>query len=222
MAYTTQTDVLQDMSFLLGESTVPTSGIEDRQRYIQRTLERVYRAHNFPMHQVTATLTVTSGAGTIPSTIHQDGIVDVREVVTGTNNDLIYTQVAITDLDNYGSGDYRYALTGYEGSGTYTISTSETGSQVLTVRGEGVAPTINGSIGTPFPSPMCLAQGALVYYRMAEDPQADVSQQEALFQNELDEVIAQYNRNRDQQRALSAEEAAGTFIGDVETWPGVS
>ena len=63
---------------------------------------------------------------------------------------------------------------------------------------------------------MALARGALVYYRQAEDPQADISQEEALFQQELDEVIAQFNRSRPQQRAKTLQEVAGTYTGDID------
>jgi len=55
----------------------------------------------------------------------------------------------------------------------------------------------------------------LIYQRQAEDPQADISQEEALFQNELDEVISQYNRSRPQPRAITLHEASGTYVGDI-------
>ncbi len=37
------TDVMTDLSYILGEQSVPTSGVEDRKAFIQRTLEEVHR-----------------------------------------------------------------------------------------------------------------------------------------------------------------------------------
>ena len=213
MAAITQTTVLEDMSFLLGETSVPTSGIEDRQRFIQRALDRVYRAYDFPMNKVTATISMVAGVATLPSNVHQDAILDIREVVSGVGTDHVYTQVNYGDIDSIPTGSYAYWLDGYEG--TYTLNSSETSSSTLKIRYETTTPVVNASISTPFPSSMCLARGAMVYYRQAEDPQADISQEEYLFQQELDEVIAQYNRSRPQRRAITMQENMGTYTGDI-------
>lgn len=214
MSQITLTTVLEDLSFLLGESSVPTTGIEDRTRFIQRALERVYRAYDWPMNKVTATIQMTTGSGALPTNLRQDSEMDVREVLAGTNNDNIYYQIPYEDQDTYSAGSYRYWLSGYEGA--YTINTSETAtSPILTVRYSTTTPIINASIATPFPSSMALARGALVYYRQAEDPQADIGQEEALFQQEIDEVIASYNRARPQPRGRTLHEMNGTYIGDI-------
>lgn len=218
MSVISQTDVMQDLSFLLGESSIPSTGTEDRQRFIQRALDRVYRAYDWPLNKVMATVSITNGVATLPTNIHQDSVMDVRIVNSGIGNDYVFDNVTYSQLDAYPTGQYKYALLGYEG--TYTINTSETAtSGVLTLYYETTTPTINASITTPFPSSMCLARGALVYYRQAEDPQADISQEEYLFQAELDEVIAQYNRARPQPRARTLHEIQGTYIGDI-TDPG--
>jgi len=214
MANITQTDVMQDLSYLLGESSVPASGTEDRQRFIQRALDRVYRAYDWPMNKVTATISMIAGIATLPSNVHQDSILDIREVVAGVGTDNVYTSVNYSDLDIYPQNSYAYFLQGYEGN--YVINTSETGTNTtLKLYYETTTPIINASIPTPFPSSMCLARGALVYYRQAEDPQADISQEEYLFQQELDEVIAQYNRSRPQRRAKTLQEVSGTYTGDI-------
>lgn len=210
-----QTTILTDLSYLLGESSVPSTGIEDRKRFIQLALERCYRAYDFPFAKATATVQAVSGIASLPTTVHQDSILDIREIMPGVGDDHVYTQVNYENLDDYPSGQYAYRLTGYEGA--YQIQLSETAtSPILTLYFERTSPEINASISTPFPSSMALARGALVYYRQAEDPQADISQEEALFQQELDEVIAQYNRSKPQQRARTVQEARGTYTGDID------
>lgn len=213
-----QTDVQQDLSFLLGETSVPSSGTEDRQRFIQRALERVYRAYDWPMNKITATVAIVGGIATLPTNVHQDSIMDIRQVVSGVGTDHIYTQTPFNSRDNYPQNTYNYDLTGYEGAYVLTSSETQT-SGTLQIRYETTAPIINASVPTPFPSSMALARGALVYYRTAEDPQADIAQEEYLFQLELEEVIAQYNRGRPQPRAKTLQEVQGTYFGDT-TDPG--
>src|SRR5205085_11023483 len=126
----------------------------------------------------------------------------------------IYQIVPYSDLDNYPGASYKASLDGYEGA--YVLTTSEpTTSATLKIRYSTTSPIINASISTPFPSSMALARGALVYYRQAEDPQADIAQEEYIFQQELDEVIAQYNRARPQPRAHTLHEVTGTYPGDI-------
>jgi hypothetical protein len=177
-------------------------------------LERVYRAYDWPLNKSTATVQLSAGIATLPTTIHQDSILDVRVKNSGVGDDNVYTQIRYQDQDDFSAGTFRYWLTGYEG--TYLLNTQETTNDVLTIYYENVAPQINASITTPFPSSMCLARGALVYLRQAEDPQADVSQEEALFQMELDEVIAQYNRSKPPVRGRTLHEKGHTWIGDVD------
>ena len=214
MAAVTQTAVMQDLSYLLGETSVPSSGTEDRQAFIQRSLERVYRAYNWPMNKVVSTITLANGTANLPTNVHQDTVLDIRVIGTGAGTDKVYSRVSYAYQNNYGGGTYRYWLTGYEG--TYVFNTNETGSATLTLYYETTVPVINASITTPFPSSMVLARGALVYLRQAEDPQADISQDEYLFQMELNEVIAQYNRSKPAVRGRTLHEMGHTRIGDID------
>jgi hypothetical protein len=219
MASINQTDVLQDMSYLLGEASVPTSGIDDRKRFIQRGLERIARLYDFDEMYALATVSVTlSGSfytGSLPSDAAESPDLDVRVIQSGTNNDYIYEKIPYEDQDKYQVGDYKYWLTG--SAGDYTLNTRDTNSPLI-IRYLQKAPTINASISTTFPSSMVIARAALVYYRQAENPLADISQDEALFQRELEEVIARQQRNRSVGRAVSIQEANDEFIGQVEVW----
>lgn len=212
MAAITQTDVLLRMSYLLGEQTIPTTGIEDRKQFINDALARVYRTYNFNEAQAIATVAVTAGAGTLPSDIGESPSLDVRVINAGSNNDYIYQQIPYEDQDNYVDGDYKYWLTGSAGS--YTLNTKDTQTPLI-VRYMQESPEINASIATTFPSAMAIARGALVYYRLAENPDADTSQDEAFFQKELQEVIARQNRNRPVRRAKSIMELNNHYTGDI-------
>ncbi len=219
MSSINQTDVLQDMSYLLGEASVPTSGIDDRKRFIQRGLERIARLYDFDEMYALATVSMTlSGnfyTGSLPSDAAESPDLDVRVIQSGTDNDYIYDKIPYEDQDKYQVGDYKYWLTG--SAGDYTLNTRDSNTP-LVVRYLQTAPTINASVSTTFPSSMVIARAALVYYRQAENPLADISQDEALFQRELEEVIARQQRNRSVGRAVSIQEVNDGFIGQVEVW----
>ena len=219
MASINQTDVLQDMSYLLGEASVPTSGIDDRKRFIQRGLERIARLYDFDEMYALATVSLTlSGrfyTGSLPSDSGESPDMDVRVINNGTNDDYVFEKIPYEDQDKYQAGDYKYWLTG--SANDYTINTRDNVDAVA-VRYLQKAPTINASISTTFPSSMVIARAALVYYRQAENPLADISQDEALFQRELEEVIARQQRNRSVGRAIGIQEANDEFIGQVEVW----
>lgn len=213
MSTVNQTQVLQDLSFLLGETTIPTA-ITDREDYIQKTLERVFRTYRFPMNVMLATTQANGGIATLPSNVGQDGLIDVREVKGGPFTDNVYQQVMYQDSDNFPQGSFAYWLTGSEGS--YILNSSETAtSPILTLLFTTSVPMINASIVTEFPSSMVLALGALKYYRLAEDPYTDVGPYENMFQLEMDEVIANVNRGRVQPRGRTQSEVNGTFTGDI-------
>src|SRR6476646_2212664 len=96
MAYgaITLTDVQQDLSFLEGNQTVPASGIDDWNRFIQRTLEEAWRQYPWDFAKTLATVTMSGGVGTLASGAMIDGIYDIRSANSGTGDDHIYTEIA--------------------------------------------------------------------------------------------------------------------------------
>jgi hypothetical protein len=218
MSAITQTDVLLDLSYLLGESSIPTSGIDDRKAFIQRGLQRIVRLYDFDEMYALATVSLTLGgnafySGALPADAAESPSLDVRVINSGTNDDYVFTKIPYADQDEATAGDYKYWLTG--SANAYTMSTRDDVSNVV-VRYLQSAPTINASISTTFPSSIVIARAALVYYRQAENPMADIAQDEALFKTELEEVIARQNRNRPVGRAKSIMELNDTYTGIVE------
>lgn len=213
---TTQTDILQQMSYLLGEQTIPTSGIEDRKAFIQASLDRISRLYDFSEFKAIATVTMTSDGqnynGSLPTDAAESPDLDVRVTNSGSGDDYIYTQIPYEEKDNYTASDYKYWLTGSIDG--YTISTKAVQTP-LSLRYLQKAPTVNASISTTFPSSMVIARGALVYYKQAENPLADVAQDEGFFQRELEEVISRQNRNKPTGRAKSIMEINGSYTGKI-------
>jgi hypothetical protein len=219
----TMDQAMMDLSYLLGETSVPIPSPPDREAFIQRTLERVYRAYNWDLADVNATLQLTNGVANFPADVNiNDPILDIRIKNDlpgeGIGGDFIFTKIPYEQQDSFGPSDYVYWVTGSPGA--YVLNTAQgtdatTGNAILTIRYMQIAPTINSSIGTPFPSSMCLARGALAYYRQAEDPQADISQVESLFQMELEELISTQIRNQADHPAITRQQLRGTYTGDI-------
>lgn len=207
-----QTDVLEDLSFLEGNQSVPTSGIDDWKRFVQRTLEEVWRQYPWDFAKTIATVTMSGGVGTLASGAMIDAIYDVRYARSGSGDDNKYTEIDFDERDSYGQGNFRYWLTG--NTPTPVINTNETDSP-LTVWYRTLPPQINASVTAPFPDSMVIALGARRYVRMGENPQADIAQEEQIFQKRLEEVWGWYNRHRPRRaRRAFTSIATGQVGGD--------
>lgn len=221
MAAVNQTQVLQDMSYLLGEQSVPTTSIDDRKQFIQNGLTRILTLFPFDDVNNLATLSVTNTGNfyqaTLPLDINFRAEMDVRVINPGTGDDYVFDQVTYSQQDDWTQGDNKYWYTGSEGN--YTLFTRES-YPALSLRYYAAAPTINASVSTTFPSSLIIARAAIVYYRQSENPQADVSVDEALFQKELAELVAREQLNRPQRRARSIAEKFGKYTGDVSSTSG--
>lgn len=207
-----RTNIMTDLSYLLGEQTVPTSGVSDREAFIQRTIEEVYRTYAFPQTMTSTTVTLTSGAATLASDYFPNGPIDVRYVNSGAQDDHIYEEVPYDQSDDYNQGQYKYWVTG--GDPNFVIETKETETP-LTVRYQMKPPQVNASISIPFEDSMPFALGALRYIRIGENPEADITQEEDNFQVKLDQMIAQYIRNKPRGRRKTIAERSGWRTGAV-------
>lgn len=211
-----QTDVFTDLSYLVGNDTIPSPIPSNWGTFVQRALERISRAVDFDFGKVVATVSLTSGVGSLPTNARQSPDLDIRIVNSSQNDDYIFTQTTYEKFDSYTMGDYRYYVTTSQ-AGIQSITTTETNTPAVSVRYSLAAPTINASIATNFPSSMVIAKGALIYVREAEDKDADTGQEEAKFTNELEEVISAMERTQPTVKAVTEQDVAGKQTGDLFT-----
>lgn len=187
------TDCQQDLSFLEGNQTVPTSGIDDWARFIQRTLEEAWRQYPWDFAKTLATVTMSSGVGTLASGAMIDSIYDVRYVNSGVGDDNVFTQIPYEEQDSYDASQNRYWVTGSPMNPVINTKSTDT---PLSVWYKAVPPQINASVTSSFPDSHIIALGAQRWVRKAENPQADISQEEEIFQRRLEELWGSYNRNK--------------------------
>lgn len=214
MAYSSisQTDILEDLAFLEGNQSVPSSGIDDWKRFVQRTLEEVWIQYPWEFAKTLATVSMSNGVGTLASGAMIDGIYDVRSITSGVGDDHKYIEVPYEEQDDWAPGQYRYWLTG--NTPNPVMNTKETDSP-LTVWYKNLPPIVNASVRASFPDPMVIALGARRYVRAAENPQADISQEEELFQKRLEEVWGWYNRQKPRKkRQVFSNLGTGSVGGD--------
>jgi hypothetical protein len=181
------TDVLTTLAYLMGERTVQSSTTAVRTNFIQKTLEEIYRAYKWPFAQVNASLAVNAGVASLASNFdYQHGITGY--FYQGTLQTPL-EPIATVDQSGYNQGDYRYWLEP-QTDGTFLFKTKDTTYSAATFQYQAKAPTLTAVVATPFDDDMTIALGARRYIKLSQDPNADISQDEALFQKRLTENMA--------------------------------
>lgn len=194
----TQTDVMETLSYLLGERSVPSTAVENRKNFIQRTLEEIYRAYPFPFASATATVAVASGVATLPTDLDDQHKLNAYFYDGDTQTDLV--EINGADQDKFIDGDFKFWIEPVTGTNTFTLRTKDTNYSTVYIDYQTVAPTINASIGTPFRDTMTIALGARRYVKLGQNPDADIAQDEALYQKRLNENIASVQISRPLRR----------------------
>jgi hypothetical protein len=206
-----QTQALTTLTYLMGERSVPSTALEGRQNFIQRTLEEVYRAYPWAFASATATLSVSSGLATLPSNF--DDQHKVYAYFYSGDNQYEVKEINFGDQDLYQTGDNKVWLE-TDNNGTFFAKTKDTTYDTLVVKYQTQAPEINSTVYTPFNDQLTIALGAKRYVKMGQNPDADVSQDEALFQKRLNENIAASQVNRPLRRNRKIYEANGYRLGE--------
>jgi hypothetical protein len=207
-----QGDVMNTLSYLLGERTVPTTGTEGRKDFIQRTLNEIYTGTAWKFNEALATLSVVNGLASLPSDLSLDQNLFVK-YVGSSGNSVDLELVDVGDQDDVNIGDNKYWVTSYTQDGTFVLNTKEVISTII-VDYQRLAPILAASVGTPFKNVLTIAMGAKRYVKMSQDPEADISQDEALFQKRLQEDIRALQLSQPRIRRKTAQSQAGVATGD--------
>jgi hypothetical protein len=206
----TQQDLLLTLTYFMGESSIPTAATESRKNFIQRTLEEVYRAYPWSFASVTTTLTFTNGQATMP-----DDFDDQHKVYSykqSGSNQYEVKEINFGDQDLYEEGDNKFWMLSDTSDG-YTINTKD-GTTSVTIKYQSKCPMLSANTNTSFADQTTVALGAKRYVKLGQNPDADVSQDEALFQKRLTENIAAANVNRPLRKHRSRYASNGYRLGE--------
>jgi hypothetical protein len=205
----TQDDILLTLSYLRGERSVPANSI-GRKEFIQQALHEVHAAYPWKFAEVNATLSLSAGIATMPSGLtleHEISVVD-----KSTTTFIPYQEVDSRDDALVATGDPAWWITPL-GNDLFQFNSLSSAS-ALSIKYQGVEPTINASITTQYPDRLTIALGANRFVKLSEDPDADLSQDDAMFSNRLNQNIAAQNRNRAKRQRRTAQSEAGSYTGE--------
>ena len=207
----TQTQALTTLSYLLGENSVPTSSVLDsRKNFLQNTLNEIYRAYPWSFAATNATLTFSGGVATLPANF------DYQHKIYGYfyNGDTqtMLEEINIGDSDMYVQGQYKFWIE-YIANDRFQIKTKDNTYTTAVVSYQTTVPTFS-STDTPFNDANIIALGAKRYVKASENPDADISQDEALFQKRLNEAIAAVQVNRPLRKHRSVYAANNYRLGE--------
>lgn len=203
---------METLSYLLGENNVPTSSVAtSRRNFVQRSLEEVYRAYPWSFAQANATLTFSNGLATLPADFDSQHKLYAYFYSGNTQNEV--REINLADSDMWITGDNKFWVE-HVGDGVFAVRTKDIAYDTLAISYQVMAPQINATIMTPFPDQMTIALGARRYVKLGQNPDADISQDEALFQKRLTENIAASQTNRPLKKRRHIYRANGYRLGD--------
>lgn len=204
---------METLSYLLGENNVPTSSVAtSRRNFIQRTLEEIYRSYPWSFAQANATLNFDNGLATLPADFDSQHKLYAYFYSGDTQNEV--REINLADSDMWRTGDNKFWVE-HIGDGRFAIRTKDIAYSDLAISYQVTAPAINASVYTPFTDQMTVALGARRYVKLGQNPDADISQDEALFQKRLTENIAASQTNRPLKKRRHIYKANNYRLGDV-------
>lgn len=204
-----QDDFMTTLSYLLGERTVPSTGIEGRKQFVQDSLNEVYRAYPWQFAKARTTLTVASGIASLPSNF--DGQHKLEAYTLNGDTDINYEEVDEADRTGFQDGDKVYWIEA-QSDGTYHLRTKDSISSII-VTYQSKPPIVTATVTTPFDDTMTVALGAKRYVKSSQDPNADIAPDEALFQKRLLENISATQVHRPTRKLKFASRSNGYRIG---------
>jgi hypothetical protein len=172
----------------MGEKSVNSSTSGPRADFLQKTLEEAYQAYPWRFARTTATLAISNGIATLPTTLDIQHPLYAK-YLSGTDY-IELSEVDESDSDKLQAGDNAMWLTA-QSDGTYLLNTLDAITQVV-VQHQTKAPTLDSAdtVGTPYPSARTLSLGARRYVKLGQNPDADIAQDQSLFEKALAADIA--------------------------------
>lgn len=206
---TTLDQALLGLAFLLNQTSVPAAERTRWTFFVTSGVERLYRSFDFDAAKVTVDLT-TGDDGRADLSDLNIGAIPAISFLGTTESMGSWQQVPPEEFQNFTQGDKRWCLERTE-DGEWYVKTTEPGATIVLKHYEG--PVIANNQPVVF-TRMVIAKAALIYYRQAQDPEADTAPEEDQLKQEVSEITEQQNRNRAQRFATSRRDQMGHALGE--------
>lgn len=211
MASYNQTDILTTLAYLMGERTVNSTTSTARADFIQDTLREAYAAHPWRFARSNATLSISAGIATLP-TSYDDNHAAFFKFENGS--EFRVDPIDPNDSIDVEDGDRAVWIEALDDGATYVMKTKDTDYTTVAVRHQTVAPTLNATVATPYPDKMTLALGARRFVKLGQNPDADISQDEAIFAKRLAANIATHQVPAPRKKRRTRQSQAGSSTGE--------
>lgn len=212
MAGVTLQDIGRDYYDLQGDDAPSTLEARDI-RFINRTIEEITSRHKFGFAKVTQLISLTSQVATLSSIYGQ--IYDIRKLNTsGYQDDTVYGIIEESEKDDFISSDPKAYITGSQDTNyNLRVNTTDTELQITFYR-RPIPLAVNADTTfIPFSRPIAL--GAYAKLRAADNPDVDVTLEEARAENAFRDLVSfdQRSFNRP-SRYKSVQERGGWRTGE--------
>jgi hypothetical protein len=201
-------DYLLDLSYVLGETSVPTSGIDDRKRFINIVRRDI--CNRRPWKWATKwgqSVSLTDGSGSLPSDYREGGMVEVRV------DKNVFEQISYSDQSKYEADAYVYWVTGNQVDG-FKINTNQ---DLASVDVSYATQCVNLSAladQCPIPLTEPVVKGALVYIRKSENPMADTQSEELEYEKAISKLNRIDMQGNPKRRMISLSETRNRRLGE--------
>lgn len=204
-----QTDFLTTLAYLMGERSVNATTSVPRADFIQSSLKDAYKAYPWRFARANATLSIASGLATLPADYDDNHTAYAKFDNGSVNRDL--TAIDPDDEDDAEDGDRIVWIEAIGDGDRYVIRTKDTDVAEVLFRYQKQAPNLaTASTGTPYFNKRTIALGARRDVKLGQNPDADISQDQEIFERELAKDIAshQVGAPRKKRRQKSGDPGA--------------
>lgn len=213
MALFYQTDFLTTLAYLMGERTTNATTNVSRADFIQSALEDAYKSYPWRFARANATLSIVDGLATLPVDYDDNHLAYAKFDDGSVHKDL--DAIDPDDEDEVSDGDRAVWIEAIGNGDRYVIKTKDTDVSTLLLRYQKVAPMLSiASTGTPYFNKRTIALGARRDVKLGQNPDADISQDQEIFERELAKDRATHQVNAPRKRRRSAQGQTKTHTGE--------
>lgn len=208
-----QNDFLNTLAFLMGESAPNSSTNTSRGDFVQNALNDAYKAYPWRFARTNATLSIVSGIATLPTDYDNNHLAFAKFNNGGAAQDIDF--VDPDDEDDLTDGDRAAWVEVLSDGDTYILKTKDTDLSTVSLRYQKRAPILaTASTGTPYFNKRTIALGARRDVKLGQNPDADTSQEQTVFERELSKDIAAHQVNAPRKRRRTAQGQTNRATGD--------
>lgn len=208
-----QNDFLTTLAYEMGERSVNSTTSTSRADFIQTSLNDAYKAYPWRFARANATLTVTSGIATLPTDYDNNHLAYAKYDTGGVAQDIDF--VDADDEDDLANGDRAAWVEAIGDGDRYILKIKDTDVATLRFRYQKIAPILStASVGTPYFNKRTITLGARRDVKLGQNPDADISQDQAIFEREIAKDIAAHQVNSPRKRRKTAQDKTNRATGD--------